>query len=166
MRNSCRYRRLAGLRTGLCGVLMVAIAGCAPTFRNHGYIPPADELALIEVGQDTRASVEEKVGVPVSSGVLGDSGYYYVRMRTRTLGPLAPREIDRQVVAISFSSAGRGRECRTLWAGARAGGAAVPARDRFHGQRHILPPSDPGQHWSVQPCGLWRLTRWWTRRMR
>ena len=84
----------------------LALAGCSPRFSNHGYIPPAEDLALIEVGTDTRESVAQKVGVPASSGVLTNSGYYYVRMRTRAIGPIGPHEIDRQVVAISFSEGG------------------------------------------------------------
>lgn len=87
-------------------VLSFGVAGCVPQFKNFGYVPPQDELDQIEVGQDTRATVTEKVGTPGSSGVLDSSGYYYVRMRTRTVGPLAPKEVDRQVVAISFSEAG------------------------------------------------------------
>ncbi|MBD3663428.1 outer membrane protein assembly factor BamE [Sulfitobacter aestuariivivens] len=84
----------------------IGLSACAPAFKNHGYVPPSEDLEQIVVGSDTRSSVEEKIGVPSSAGVLNDGGYYYVRMRTRALGPLAPREIDRQVVAISFSSAG------------------------------------------------------------
>lgn len=87
-------------------VAVVALSACAPQFRNHGYIPPQEDLDQIQVGSDTRETVAEKVGVPASSGVLNEGGYYYVRMRTRALGPFARREIDRQVVAISFSSAG------------------------------------------------------------
>lgn len=87
-------------------VLVLGVAGCAPQFHNYGYVPPEEDLEQIEVGSDTRESVAEKVGVPASSGVLDNSGYYYVRMRTRTIGPLAPEEIDRQVVAISFSDSG------------------------------------------------------------
>lgn len=86
--------------------LVVALGACAPQFSNHGYIPPQEELDQIEVGADTRASVAEKVGVPASSGVLTDGGYYYVRSRKRAIGPLPVREIDRQVVAISFSANG------------------------------------------------------------
>lgn len=84
----------------------VAVAGCAPSYKNHGYIPPQDQLDEIKIGTDTRETVAGKVGVPTSSGVLDNSGYYYVRMRTRTIGPLPTREIDRQVVAISFSDRG------------------------------------------------------------
>lgn len=99
-RSSLRWARTAVLLTA------IGLAGCSPQFRNHGYIPPEEDLAAIEVGSDTRESVAEKIGVPASSGVLNESGYYYVRMRTRAVGPLAPQEIDRQVVAISFSEGG------------------------------------------------------------
>ena len=87
----------------VCAVLLGA---CQAQYDNHGYIPPEEDLRQINVGSDTKDTVAEKIGVPVSSGVLTNSGYYYVRMRTRTLGPLAPREIERQVVAISFTDAG------------------------------------------------------------
>ena len=87
----------------VCAVLLGA---CQAQYDNHGYIPPEEDLRQINVGADTKDTVAEKIGVPVSSGVLTNSGYYYVRMRTRTLGPLAPREIERQVVAISFTDAG------------------------------------------------------------
>ena len=87
-------------------VLAIGVAGCAPQFNNYGYVPPEEDLALIAVGTDTRETVADKVGVPSSSGVLNSSGFYYVRMRTRTIGPMAPQEIDRQVVAVSFNDAG------------------------------------------------------------
>ena len=84
----------------------LTLAACSPQFQNHGYIPPQEDLDQIQVGTDTRESVAEKVGVPTSAGVLNSSGYYYVKMRRRSIGPLAPKEIDRQVVAISFSESG------------------------------------------------------------
>ena len=95
-------------RASLAGTLAIgmALSGCAPQYSNHGYIPPEDQLDELVVGRDTRETVAEKVGVPASSGVLTGSGYYYVSMRTRTIGPLAPKEVERQVLAISFSDAG------------------------------------------------------------
>lgn len=84
----------------------LTLAACSPQFQNHGYIPPQEELDLIQVGSDTRETVAQKVGVPTSSGVLNSSGYYYVKMQHRSIGPLAPKEIDRQVVAISFADNG------------------------------------------------------------
>ena len=103
-----RTIRQAGLRVAHAAAiaLIFGVAGCAPQFNNYGYVPPEDDLEQIQVGQDNRETVADKIGVPASSGILNNSGYYYVRMRTRTVGPLAPQEIDRQVVAISFSESG------------------------------------------------------------
>jgi outer membrane protein assembly factor BamE (lipoprotein component of BamABCDE complex) len=99
-----RTRR--GLAAGAILSLALALGACAPQYSNHGYIPPAEDLAQIEVGRDTKESVADKIGVPQSSGVLTNSGYYYVKMRKRALGPLAPEEVEREVLAISFSEAG------------------------------------------------------------
>ena len=75
------------------GAACLTIGECTPTFINHGYIPPQEDLDAVIVGVATRASVEETVGPPSSGGVLNDSGYYYVRSRKRTFGPSAPKEI-------------------------------------------------------------------------
>ncbi len=58
------------------------------------------------VGVDTRSSVEDSVGSPSSGGILNEGGYYYVRSRIRSFGPPAPKVVERQVLAISFDSAG------------------------------------------------------------
>ncbi|SFD72702.1 Beta-barrel assembly machine subunit BamE [Sulfitobacter brevis] len=104
MRDVNRSGRNA-LRAATCAAFL-AISACTPQFENHGYVPLEADLQTIQVGQDTRDSVAEKIGVPTSSGVLGDGGYYYVRTRLKIIGPFEPREIEREVVAISFTNAG------------------------------------------------------------
>ncbi|MEM6341030.1 MAG: outer membrane protein assembly factor BamE [Pseudomonadota bacterium] len=99
-------RILARSRTLGSFLVVLAMGACSPTFQNHGYIPPQEQLDEIVVGIDTRASVEETIGSPSSAGVLNESGYYYVRSRMRTLGFMEPREVERQVLAISFDQAG------------------------------------------------------------
>ena len=84
----------------------LGLAACTPQYRNHGYLPTETELALIIVGTDTRDTVMAAVGAPTVNGVLNDSGFYYIESRFRHLGPFAPQEIERQVLAISFSAAG------------------------------------------------------------
>ena len=90
----------------LAGLAVVLMVGCTPLFRNHGYVPPDDQLALIEVGVDTRETVAAKVGRPSTAGLLNDTGWYYVQSRWATVGPREPQEIDRQVVAITFTPKG------------------------------------------------------------
>lgn len=86
-------------------VMAALAAGCSATFRNHGYAPADDELAAIAVGQATKSDVADAVGRPVATGVLSESGWYYVESRYRDFAYRAPREIDREVVAISFNDA-------------------------------------------------------------
>jgi outer membrane protein assembly factor BamE (lipoprotein component of BamABCDE complex) len=89
------------------GIAMVLLAAaCTPLYRNHGYVPPDEDLSLIEVGVDTRETVAAKVGRPSTAGLLNDTGWYYVQSRWETRGPREPVEVDRQVVAISFTPEG------------------------------------------------------------
>ncbi|MGQ0566397.1 MAG: outer membrane protein assembly factor BamE [Gemmobacter sp.] len=87
-------------------LILVGLLSCSPTFRNHGYVPADDELALLTVGEDTRDSVEVAVGRPSAAGLLNDQGWYYVQSRYRQFGPRAAQEIERQLVAISFDEGG------------------------------------------------------------
>lgn len=96
-----RAARLA-LTAGLCALVMA----CAPVYRNHGYAPDDATLEQIEVGRDTRESVAQLVGRPSAAGLLNDVGWFYVQSRWKHFGARAPQEIDRQVVAITFTEAG------------------------------------------------------------
>ena len=86
--------------------LVASVAACAPVYRNHGYVPTEDELALVEVGKDTRETVGQKIGRPSTSGLLNDVGWFYVQSRYRHFGPREPKEVDRQVLAVTFNEAG------------------------------------------------------------
>ncbi|MCB1339763.1 MAG: outer membrane protein assembly factor BamE [Pseudooceanicola sp.] len=94
-------------RLALAGGLVLAMTACVATYRNHGYVPPEEELAKIQVGRDTRESVAETIGTPGASGVLNTGGYYYIESRVRHYGARAPQTISRELVAISFDSRGR-----------------------------------------------------------
>lgn len=111
---SSKIRSAAGVRpaigpgaASLLGVLgIVALSACTPQYRNHGYLPTETDLATISVGVDTRETVIAAVGAPTVSGVLNDSSMYYVESKFRHLGPFAPQEIERQVLAVSFNAGG------------------------------------------------------------
>jgi outer membrane protein assembly factor BamE (lipoprotein component of BamABCDE complex) len=95
------------LRVKAGAVLLAAgLAACTPVIRNHGYVPAEDELALVEVGVDTRETVGQKIGRPSTSGLLNDDGWYYVQSQYRLVGPREPQEIDRKVLAVTFNEAG------------------------------------------------------------
>ena len=103
---SARIASGGPFRAWVIGLTMVLIAACAPITRDHGYIPTDEELALITVTKDTRESVATKIGRPSASGLLNDVGWYYVESRFVTKGAFMPKEVNREVVAISFTEAG------------------------------------------------------------
>ncbi|MEM7643771.1 MAG: outer membrane protein assembly factor BamE [Pseudomonadota bacterium] len=83
--------------------LSLVLAGCSATFQNHGYVPPPEDLDAIIVGVDTQSSVEATLGRPSTGGLIRDDAWFYVQSRMRRFGPGPSREIDRQLVAISFA---------------------------------------------------------------
>jgi outer membrane protein assembly factor BamE (lipoprotein component of BamABCDE complex) len=101
---SGRFKRVT--RGGAFGLCIVALSACSATYRNHGYVPTEEELAEVVVGVDTRDTVAENIGVPGSSGVLNDSGFYYVTSRIRHYGAAKPKVVSRELVAISFDQSG------------------------------------------------------------
>lgn len=90
----------------LTASVALSIAACSPVYQNHGYVPSDEELALVEVGKDTRETVAGTLGRPTSEGLLNDVGWFYVQSRWKNFGALPPKEIDRQVVSVTFSEEG------------------------------------------------------------
>ncbi|WP_123792385.1 outer membrane protein assembly factor BamE [Pacificibacter maritimus] len=86
---------------------VLTLTACVAQYRNHGYTPNDADLAQIVVGKDTKDTVRNAIGVPQSEGLLADSAWYYVRSQFKHLGAYAPKEVDRQVLAISFDTSGR-----------------------------------------------------------
>lgn len=93
-------------RKGAVMAVILGLTACSSVYRNHGYVPADDELALVEVGVDTAETVGQKIGRPSTSGLLNDQGWFYVQSRYRHFGPQEPREVERQVVAVTFNEAG------------------------------------------------------------
>lgn len=93
-------------RVALMGLALLSASACASVYRNHGYVPTDEDLSTIVVGVDTRDSVTEAIGPPGSTGVLNDSGFYYVATRLRLYGPREPQVVGRELVAISFDGGG------------------------------------------------------------
>lgn len=86
--------------------LFLAAAACSPVYTNHGYVPSEQELAQIQIGA-TRDHVQEVLGRPSAEGMLNEDAWYYVQGRWKLTGINAPRELTREVVAISFDPQGR-----------------------------------------------------------
>jgi outer membrane protein assembly factor BamE (lipoprotein component of BamABCDE complex) len=93
-------------RLGAALILAMGLVSCATLYQNHGYVPTEEELAVLEVGVDTRESVATTIGRPSAQGLLNDVGWYYIQSRFKLMGGREPQEVDRQVVAITFTEEG------------------------------------------------------------
>lgn len=90
-------------------VAMVAVLGlsaCSAQYTKHGYAPSEEDLQQIVPGVDTRGTVEDVVGVPTTSGVSNDGGFYYIESEMRQFAWQAPKVVSREILAISFDEAG------------------------------------------------------------
>ena len=83
-------------------LVMATLAACGGQYRNHGYMPLADDVDALIVGVDTRDSIIEVMGVPTTGGVLTEEAMYYVRSRVHHKGYVKPNEIQRDVLVLSF----------------------------------------------------------------
>lgn len=101
------------VRTGVIGkgaILLLVLSltsACARLEDRHGYIPDAELLADIQVGRDTKDTVERILGRPSTEGIVDDSGWYYVKSEYERFLWRAPVEVDREVLAVSFSDKGQ-----------------------------------------------------------
>jgi outer membrane protein assembly factor BamE (lipoprotein component of BamABCDE complex) len=91
------------------GAVTVALLlqACSPIYRNHGYAPSEADLSTVSVGADSREEIVAKLGRPTTTSLIGDQSLYYVQSRFRHFAFLAPEEIDREVLALSFTPDGR-----------------------------------------------------------
>ncbi len=85
---------------------VLAFAACQPIVRDFGYVPPPEDLATVEVGQDTRETVAQKLGLPLHEGLGESRAWYYVESRQETFGPGKPRTVARDIVAVRFAEDG------------------------------------------------------------
>ena len=94
MKQTCKMLALA--------LVMATLAACGGQYRNHGYMPLAEDVDALIVGVDTRDSIIEVMGVPTTGGVLTEEAMYYVRSRVHHKGYVKPNEIQRDVLVLSF----------------------------------------------------------------
>lgn len=94
------------LNTSLIFLLFGLLLSCSTVYRNHGFTPTDSELSSVVVGVATRSSVKESIGVPSTNSLSKSDSFYYVSSKWRHFGAVAPKPVERQIVAIQFDSAG------------------------------------------------------------
>lgn len=91
---------------GVVAAALITLAACEPSVRVHGYAPAEAQLASLEPGIDSAATVASKIGRPSTAGVMRNDAWYYVSSRVETLTYNAPEVTERRIVAVRFDDAG------------------------------------------------------------
>ncbi len=100
-----KFRR-AIKQVALALLVLSIAAACARLSESHGYIPEQAALDEVVVGQDTTQTAGLILGRPGTNGIVDARGWYYVRSDYERFLWRAPKEVNRQVVAVSFDEAG------------------------------------------------------------
>jgi outer membrane protein assembly factor BamE (lipoprotein component of BamABCDE complex) len=98
--------RIGTRKAALALGLVLWLAACGDTTTATGFVPTEDQLAAVVVGRDTRATVQTILGEPGSTGLQAEEGWFYVRSTFEDGTYRARREVDREVVAVSFDETG------------------------------------------------------------
>jgi len=94
------------VRLVACVVAAALLGACARLSDSHGYVPDDSLLAEVKVGLDTKETVERLLGRPGTLGLVDERGWYYVHSDYERFLWRAPKEVHREVVAVSFNAKG------------------------------------------------------------
>jgi outer membrane protein assembly factor BamE (lipoprotein component of BamABCDE complex) len=89
----------------LAGATM--LAGCASVESQRGYVPDQQAISSVEVGMDTKDTVNKKLGDPSTAATFGNDVWYYISSHVEQNAFFAPRATDRNIVAVEFAKDGK-----------------------------------------------------------
>jgi outer membrane protein assembly factor BamE (lipoprotein component of BamABCDE complex) len=102
--------RSAGLIAAAAALLTTA--ACAPIRNVRGYIPDTEKVASVKIGEDTRDTVQDKLGTPSSSAAFGDPVWYYISSEDERYAFFQPDTTMRQILAVQFNEDGKVADMR------------------------------------------------------
>lgn len=77
-------------------------AACTPVTSYNGFQARDTKPADMKVGEDTRTTVEAKLGSPSTKSTFDDSTWYYISQTSEKASYHLPKVVSRNVVAVSF----------------------------------------------------------------
>ena len=109
--------RVSGLsrsRRWLFGTVLVTatLSACTPMRDVRGYVPDATKVADIKIGEDTKQSVQAKLGTPSSTASFGDPTWYYISIEQERYAFFSPDVTKREILAVQFNETGKVAEVR------------------------------------------------------
>ena len=93
-------------------VVLAGLSACAPIKDVRGYVPDEEKVADIKIGQDTKETVQQKLGTPSSTATFGDPTWYYISIEQERYAFFSPDVTKREILAVQFAENGKVAEVR------------------------------------------------------
>ena len=85
---------------------LLAVGACTPVNSYQGFQVIDHTPAEVKAGEDTRATVQAKLGSPTEVATFDKNVWYYISQVSSQTGVYSPRVDKRSVTAISFAKDG------------------------------------------------------------
>ena len=85
----------------------LVLLGCAPVINQRGYLPDPVSEASIKIGNDTKTTIQQRLGDPSTQATFGTDEWYYITSVEKQIAFFDPRVESRQIMAIRFDKDGR-----------------------------------------------------------
>ena len=83
------------------------LIGCTPVTNQRGYLEDKEVEAGIRPGNDTKTSVQEKLGYASTTATFGGDAWYYISQTERQIAFFAPTVENRSILAVYFDKTGK-----------------------------------------------------------
>jgi outer membrane protein assembly factor BamE (lipoprotein component of BamABCDE complex) len=91
---------------GLVVLALVGASACTPVNSFQGFQAVDHSPSEVKVGEDTRATVQSKLGSPTATGTFDKDTWFYISQVSERIGFYHPRVTRRDVTAIAFAKDG------------------------------------------------------------
>src|ERR1700742_3650996 len=88
------------------GAALLLIA-CTPVINQRGYLEDKDIEAGIKAGNDTKTSVQEKLGYASTTATFSGDAWYYISQTEKQVAFFTPTVQQRSILAIYFDKDGK-----------------------------------------------------------
>ena len=89
----------------LCSVAL--LIACTPVINQRGYLEDKETEAGIRPGNDTKTSVQEKLGYASTTATFGGDAWYYISQTEKQVAFFTPTVQQRSIMAVYFDKAGK-----------------------------------------------------------
>jgi outer membrane protein assembly factor BamE (lipoprotein component of BamABCDE complex) len=84
------------------GAALALLMACAPVISQRGYVPDSSIEGAIKAGNDTKTSVQARLGYASTTATFGNDSWYYISATEKQVAFFTPTVLRRQILAISF----------------------------------------------------------------